>query len=133
MSVGSMPKVISPFNGDHTGSGRGMRCAMKSHDSAARKQSLVAKTGGDEPIGCLAHVDMTVLAAIRAQTTLRQMHPQSLESEQLSLRCHGMMASRGSCRLADRRSETWQDVVRACKAEQTQKFGCIKLGLPEHV
>lgn len=51
MSVGSMPKAIDPFNGDHTWSGRGVKCATKSHDSAGRKQSLVAKAGGDAPIG----------------------------------------------------------------------------------
>lgn len=51
MSVGSMPKAIDPFNGDHTWSGRGMRCATKSHDSAGRKQSLVAKAGEDESFG----------------------------------------------------------------------------------
>lgn len=51
MSVGSMPKAINPFNGDHTWSGRGVRCAMKSHDNTGRKQSLVAKAGGDEPTG----------------------------------------------------------------------------------
>ena len=43
MPVESLPKAISPFNGDHTWGGRGVRCATKSHDSAGRKQSLVAK------------------------------------------------------------------------------------------
>lgn len=40
MSVGSLPKAIDPFNGDHTWSGRGMRCA----------RSLMTVPGGNRAL-----------------------------------------------------------------------------------